>query len=85
MTAKPIQIIKVMDVLNDPFIKDFEKPDAKVRAEAELEMVDAIEDSDLPAEKKCELLFELLGGDFTSVRQKIEDGDKRFTLFGDNN
>jgi hypothetical protein len=57
-----------MDVLNDPFIKDFDKTDGKARAEAELEIVDAIEDSDIPAEEKCEQLFTLLGGNLTVGR-----------------
>lgn len=65
MKAKPTQIIKAMDLLSDPFIKDFEKSDARDRAEAELEAVDAIEALDIAPESKCEQLFEILG-------QKIE-------------
>lgn len=83
MTAKPTQIIKVMDVLNDPFVKDFDRPDARGRAEAELEMVDAIEDADVPAEEKCEQLFELLEGGLTSGKQKLKVADYGRSLFGD--
>jgi hypothetical protein len=61
MKAKPSQIIKVMDILNDPFIKDFDKPDARERVAAELKTIDAIEASEIVAEQKCEQLFELLG------------------------
>jgi hypothetical protein len=67
MKAVPAQITKVMDVLNDPFIKDLDKTDARGRAEAELEIIDAIEHSDIAPEAKCEQLFELLGGHFTVV------------------
>jgi hypothetical protein len=68
MTSKPFHIINAMDVANDSIIKDFERADARGRAEAELKIVDAIEESDVSAEAKCEQLFELLEGDFAGGR-----------------
>jgi hypothetical protein len=63
MRSKPTEIIKAMDVLDDAFVKDFEKPQAGARAEAELDFVDAIENAGAAAEEKGEELFKLLEGD----------------------
>jgi hypothetical protein len=61
MKAKPHEILKAMNLLNDPFVEAFDRNDAKERAESELEEVDAIESSDISAEEKCQQLFKLLG------------------------
>jgi DNA-binding transcriptional ArsR family regulator len=61
MKAKPKQILDAMNLLDDPFLKAFDRSDAEEQAEAELDELDAIEASDATAEKKCEQVFELLG------------------------
>lgn len=50
-----------MDVLNDPFVKAFDRFEAQERAEKELEEADSIEAADHTADEKCQKLFELLG------------------------
>ena len=61
MAAKPRDILKAMNVLNDPFVEAFDRFEAQERAEKELEEVDSIEAADHTAEEKCQKLFELLG------------------------
>ncbi|MCC7338618.1 MAG: hypothetical protein IT422_26285 [Pirellulaceae bacterium] len=61
MSAKPRDILKAMNVLNDPFVEAFDRFEAQERAEKELEEVDSIEAADHTAEEKCLKLFELLG------------------------
>ena len=61
MKAKPPDILKAMNLLNDPFVKVFDRFESRGRAEVELEEIDAIESSDLSAEEKCQQLFKLLG------------------------
>lgn len=67
MTAKPPDILKAMSLLNDPFVEIFDRYEARDRAEAELEEVDAIESSDLSADEKCQQLFKLLGHEISPV------------------
>lgn len=66
MTAKPQDILKAMNLLKDPFVEDFDRFEARDRAEAELEEVDSIEAADHTAEDKCQKLFELLGHKITA-------------------
>jgi hypothetical protein len=63
MKAKPPEILKAMNILNDPFVEVFDRFEARERAETELGEVDAIESSDISAEEKCQKLFKLLGHD----------------------
>jgi hypothetical protein len=66
MKAKPPDILKAMNLLNDPFVEVFDRFESKGRAEVELEEIDAIESSDLSAEEKCQQLFKLLGHEIAS-------------------
>lgn len=61
MTAKPLDILKAMNVLSDSFLEKFDGYDARDRAEPELEIIEAIEASEMTAEEKCEKLLELVG------------------------
>lgn len=61
MTARPPDILKAMNLLDDPFIEVFDRFGAKERAESELEKIEEIEASNCTAEEKCQQLFELLG------------------------
>jgi len=61
MTAKPPEILKAMNLLNDPFVEVFDRFETRDRAEAELDAVETIESSDISADEKCQQLFMLLG------------------------
>ena len=74
MRAKPHEILKAMNLLNDPFVEVVDRIDAKERAEAELEEIDAIESSDISAEEKCQKLYKLLGHEIPSVSAKVQCG-----------
>ncbi len=67
MTAKPPEILKAMNLLNDPFVEVFDRFEARERAEAELDEVDAIESSDMSADEKCQHLFKLLGHEIPTL------------------
>ena len=73
MKAKPLQILDAMNVLDDPFIRDYARSDAEDRADSDLEKVDSIEASDDDAERKCELLFELLGYKIVGTPSEADD------------
>ena len=61
MTAKPLDIVKAMNLLDDPFVEEFDGRDAKDIAEVELKKTDEIEASEDLAETKCEQLLSLIG------------------------
>jgi hypothetical protein len=61
MATKTPDILKAMNLLNDPFVDVFDRFEAKDRAEAELQAIDEIEASDLSPDEKCQALFKLLG------------------------
>jgi hypothetical protein len=61
MRAKPLEILKAMNVLDDPFVGKFGQYDVQDMAEAELIEVEAIETSGAEAEEKCQQLFKMLG------------------------
>jgi hypothetical protein len=61
MKAKPPDILKAMNILNDPFVEDFDRFESREKADLELAEIDAIESSDHSAEVKCQRLFKLLG------------------------
>ena len=65
METKPLDILKAMNVLNDPFVEVFESFEAKDQAEVELNEIEEIESLDVPVEEKCRLLFKLIGQDIT--------------------
>lgn len=63
--AKPDDILKAMDVLADPFVSQFASSQAATRAEEELALIQNIEGSENPAERKCERLLKLASGDLS--------------------
>lgn len=79
MTAKPPQILKAMNLLDDPFTTIFDQSAARDKAESELATVDAIGASDATAESKCEQLFDFLGHQLpngTAVSSDRATGDE---------
>lgn len=78
LTARPPDILKAMNLLDDPFIEVFDHFGAKERAESELEKIEEIEASNLTAEEKCQQLFELLGHQIVATKEvKIPDPLKK--------
>jgi hypothetical protein len=77
MTAKPPDILKAMNLLNDPFVAVFDRFEAKERAEADLDAVEAIESSDISADEKCQQLFRLLGHEMPPLSVDGQSGSQR--------
>ena len=61
MKAKPLEIVKSMNVLNDPFIRLYEKGRAEDTAKEELASIEEIAESMDEAEDKCRRLLEIMG------------------------
>lgn len=61
MATKTPDILKAMNLLNDPFVDVFDRFESRERAESELQTIDEIEASELSPDEKCEALFKLLG------------------------
>jgi len=60
LQAKPEEILKAMNVLNDPFALRFDERGAKQQAEDDLALCDQIDKSEDAPDVKCERLFKML-------------------------
>lgn len=81
MSAKPAEILKAMNPLNDPFVEAFEQGNAEALAEAELEEIDTIERGEDTPEDKCGLLFQLLGHKVAGPQTEKRESQQQAMFF----